>query len=373
MHGPIDRRQAAVLVSFSLFVAALASPAAAQFGPVPGQVFTSTNASAGNEVVVFTRGTDGTLLQNPAVSTGGTGSGDALGSQGAVCLTENLQWLLVVNAGSDDVSVFALSGGNLTSTDREPSGGVRPVSVAAFGSLVYVLNAGSPNDVSGFTLSATGDLAPIAGATSALSAAQTGPAQVGFSPDGNWLVVTEKMTNLIDVWPVNANGTLGSVVAQPSSGATPFGFAFRGAQLIVSEAFMGATDASAVSSYALAGGGALGTITASAPTTETAACWIAIPNNMLWAYTTNTGSNSVTGYFVAPSGALTILDANGVTAPTGSMPTDAAFARETRYLFVLNSGDGTISSFRIAPGGALSSLGSVGTLPMTSVVGLAAY
>ena len=374
MQRQFGWRQATALLLFPLVVMAVASTAQAQFGPAPGQVFTSTNAAAGNDVVVFTRGTDGSLLQGNGVATGGLGSGDSLGSQGAICLTVDLQWLLVVNAGSSDVSVFQVTGNGLTLTDREPSGGTRPVSVAAFGSLVYVLNAGSPNSVSGFTLSGAGDLAPIAGATSALSAAQTMPAQVGFSPDGNWLVVTEKMTDLIDVWPVNANGTLGTVAAQASSGVTPFGFAFRGSQLIVSEAFMGATDASAVTSYGLGSGGALSTITGSAPTTETAACWIAFPNNMLWAYTTNTGSDSVTGYFVAPSGTLTILDGNGVTATTGSMPTDLAFGRDTRYLFVLNSGAASISSFRIAPGGALAPLGpAVGTLPAMTTTGLAAY
>ena len=73
-----------------------------------------------------------------------------------------------------------------------------PVSVAARGRLVYVLNAGSDN-VTGFLLNNTGDLTAIPGSTRPLSGTGTGPAQVGFHPRGSQLVVTEKATNKIDV------------------------------------------------------------------------------------------------------------------------------------------------------------------------------
>jgi 6-phosphogluconolactonase len=367
-------RATAALLALPCFWLAT-SPAAHAGVPTPGWVYTSTNVAGPNEVIRMARGVDGSLTPNGGTLTGGTGSGDALGSQGAVCLSADLNWLLVVNAGSNDVSVFQLVGGVPTLTDREPSLGLRPISVAMLGTLVYVLNAGSPNNVSGFKLDVgTGDLSPIPSSTYTLSAAQTGPAQVAFSPDGAWLVVTEKMTNLIDVFPTQANGQLGPIQLQPSSGQTPFGFGFRnGNQLIVSEAFMGATDASAVTSYALGSGGALSTVSASVPTTETAACWIAIPNNMLWAYATNTGSDSVSGFLITPGGTLVPLNADGVTATTGPMPTDVVFGRDTRMMFVLNSGAASISSYRIQPGGALLATGTFGSLPPMSTVGLAAY
>jgi putative transposase len=102
------------------------------------------------------------------------------------------------------------------------------------------------------------------------------PVEVGFDPSGDFLVVTEKATNKIDVFPVAPNGTLGAIMANASHGTTPFGFEFSDADtLIVSEAFGGAVDASAVSSYHLAPTGALTVVTGSAPTHQTAACWIA--------------------------------------------------------------------------------------------------
>lgn len=375
MHRTVSFRPGSALVSCILSSILSAPAALAGVGPAPGKVFTSTNAALGNQVVAFDRAIDGSLSIAGNVPTGGLGSGDALGSQGALVVSPGLDWLFVVNAGSDDVSVLRLVGGTPVLADREPSGGTRPVSVAVLGNLVYVLNAGSPNNVSGFKLDlGNGDLTPIPSSTYALSQAQTGPAQVAFSPNGLWLVVTEKSTNRIDVFPTQANGQLGPIQAQISAGQTPFGFGFRhGNQLIVSEAFGGAVDASAVSSYVLDSAGALSNVSAAVPTTETAASWIAIPNNMLWAYTTNTGSNSVSGYFMTPAGVLVPLNSDGVTAVTGPMPTDVVFGRDTRLLFVLNSGAASISSYRIALGGALAPLGTFGTLPPVSAAGLAAY
>jgi hypothetical protein len=97
------------------------------------------------------------------------------------------------------------------------------------------------------------------------------------------------------------------------------------------------------------------------------------PNNMLWAYATNTGSDSVSGFLITPGGTLVPLNADGVTATTGPMPTDVVFGRDTRMMFVLNSGAASISSYRIQPGGALLATGTFGSLPPMSTVGLAAY
>ena len=53
----------------------------------------------------------------------------------------------------------------------------------------------------------------------------------------------------------------------------------------------------------------LGVVTSSAPTTETAACWIAVTANGRFAYAGNAGG-SVTAYRVAPDGSLWVLTNN---------------------------------------------------------------
>jgi len=381
MFRPLTWRCRAAIALSLLFAFLIAPSSAAQVlsasvphaTPGPGLLFTATNAAAGNRVVVFRRAPEGTITEAQSILTGGLGSGDELASQGSMLLSGDERFLLVVNAGSNDISVFRVDNGQLTLTDREPSQGGRPISVTMSNGLVYVLNGGSPNSLMGFNLSASGQLVPAAGSARSLNEIQTGPAEIGISPDGNWLVVTEKMTNLIDVFPIQANGQLGRENSQPSSGVTPFGFAFHSGQLIVSEAFGSSPNAGAVSSYSIGANGTLTPISASSPTHQTASCWIALPDSQAWTYTTNTGSQSVTGFRVSPGGALDILDASGVTTKTGKQPTDVAFAQHTRFMYVLDSGDGTISAYELTSNGALKPLNVAGSLPPATVAGLAGF
>lgn len=353
------------------FVAALWSPPSFCFDKdgVVGAVYTMTNAAGSNSVVVYDRLSDGTLKPAVMVPTGGSGSGAGLGSQGAIVINDNNRWLLAVNAGSDNITVFDVKHDHLESVGTFPSGGDMPISITVRGRLVYVLNAGTPNNVTAFELSNEGQLTPISGSTRALSAPATGPAQVELSPDGDLLVVTEKDTNLIDVFPVDRNGLLGTRVSTASHGSTPFGFEFgKRNLLIVSEAFGGAPNASAMSSYVANQDGSLALVTGSAPTHQTAACWAVVDKGGRLTYTTNTGSGSITGYRIGAGGDLTILTANGVTGATPPGPIDEAFSNDGRFLYALTSSG--ISGFRVEGDGSLHSIGDVAA-PAGSV-GLAA-
>ena len=105
------------------------------------------------------------------VPTGGMGTGGGLGNAGALALSENGQWLIAVNAGSNDVSVFRVLGDKLQLTDRAGSGGLMPISVTIDRHIVYVLNDGGTANISGFILDPAGKLHSIAGSTRALSSA----------------------------------------------------------------------------------------------------------------------------------------------------------------------------------------------------------
>jgi 6-phosphogluconolactonase (cycloisomerase 2 family) len=228
-----------------------------------------------------------------------------------------------------------------------------------------VLNAAS-DSIAGYRLRHDGRLLPIAGSTRSLSGPGTGPAQVEFTPDGEMLVVTEKATNNILTFAVDRHGVAGEAQVHPSNGATPFGFAFgKRGQLLVSEAFGGAADASATSSYAIDDDGGLTPISASVGTTETAACWVAVTPNGRFAYVTNTGSGTISGYAVDFDGTLALLDADGRTGVTGdgSGPIDLVITDGGRFLYVLNSGTHTIGVFRISHDGSLHRLPFVDGLP----------
>ncbi len=348
----------------------------------PRAVYTQTNDAAGNEILVYVRGFDGDLHPTARVSTRGLGTSTGLGNQGAVLLRPDGRRLYAVNAGSDDISVFGTRFGGLVLLERVSSGGVRPISLTLHGDILYVLNAGDATrgaaaNITGFQIGDDRRLKAIADSTQPLSTANPGPAQIEFHPWGDTLVVTEKDTNKITLYPVD-DGVAGAPIARDSHGQTPFGFAFdRRGRLIVSEAFGGAADASALSSSTSSmtpPRRSKKLISGSVPTTETAACWVVVTGNGRFAYTTNTGSGTISGYRVSHSGRLGLLDSDGMTGRTGagSAPIDLALSNDSRFLFSLNSGTGTISSFRIRADGRLARVSTQHGLPVTST-GLAAH
>jgi 6-phosphogluconolactonase len=332
-----------------------------------GRVFTSTNAVAGNELLVYAAPRDGALTLQARVATQGQGTGTGLGNQGAVTLSGNGRFLFVVNALSNSVSTFSIHRRGLVLRSTVDSGGQRPISVAEHDGIVYVLNAEGAGNVAGFR-NVSGTLHPLSGSTQPLSAAGgTGPAQVGFSPDGDVLLVTEKATNNLTSYRVRRDGRIGAPLVTASAGATPFGFAFdRRGHALVSEAFGGAANASAVSSYGFEDWAPAKPmpISASVGTTQTAACWVVVTPNGRHAYVTNTGSGTISSYSVQKSGKLALAQA--VAATSGAGPIDAAISADGRGLFVLNAGGNSIASFAVARDGSLSATGSVGGLPAGS-------
>lgn len=334
--------------------------------PSPGSVYTMSNATAGNAILVFDRLADGRLVPAGSVATGGTGTGTGLGNQGGLVLTRSERWLLAVNPGSDSLSVFEVRHSGLHLTDVEPTGGVRPISVTEHRGVVYVVHAGSDN-ISGFTLGRNGRLHPLVGSVHPLSSSGVGPAQIAFTPDGDFLLVTEKNTNSIVTFAVDRDGVAGDRRVQAASGVTPFGFAFgRRDQVFVAEAFGGAANGSATSSYEIGRDGTLTPISPSVPTGQTAACWTALTPNGRFAFVTNTGSGSISGYAIGFDGRIELLDEDGRTGITGdgSTPIDVVITDSGRFLYSLNSGTHTIGSFRIQSDGSLTSLPFAAGLPV---------
>jgi 6-phosphogluconolactonase (cycloisomerase 2 family) len=369
---------AATALVVPLFAAPPANQAASAHRGRPGAVYTMSNAAEGNEILAYGRAADGSLMWNGTYATGGLGTGEGLGNQGGVVLSEDHHRLYVVNAGSNDISAFDVTPQGLALTDVEPSLGARPVSVAVSGGLLYVLNAGGAGSIHGFTVSDDGDIMPIADSMRPLSGAEvTAAAQVGFTPDGGVLVVTEKATSLIDTYVVHEDGTTSGPFVLDSSGQTPFGFDFtsRGS-LLVSEAFGGAPGMAAASSYSVAADGTLEVISGTVQSFQTAACWLVVNVNSRHAYTTNTPAGTISGYVIdAATDSIELLDEDGVTFDVGegTGPLDAAFSTNGRFLYVLNSGSHEIGVFRVHKNdGSLTAIQTVPGLPETAN-GMAAH
>ena len=181
-------------------------------GDAVGAVFVGTNGLEENAVAAFARAADGTLSPIGEFSTGGQGSTDFDGGEGldplisadSLIVTEDEQFLLTVNAGSNEIVSFRINDDfSLTRVSVVDSGGVGPNSVAVDNGLVFVTNIdrdgialgdpstprAEPNDegnVVGFYLGEDGTLTPTGDSFDL----DNRPANIDFSVDGNRVIVS---------------------------------------------------------------------------------------------------------------------------------------------------------------------------------------
>ena len=340
---------------------------------IVGALFVNANSN-NNRVWMYNRGADGSLTFVRSFNTGGNGSTGGLSSQGSVALTADHKFLYAVNAGSNNISAFQVRPGRLTSIGNVPSGGTFPNSLDTYGNLLYVLNArGTAANITGFTIQSNGSLVAIPNSTRPLSTALPTAAQVGFTPDGTTLVVTERGTTKIDTFTINPDGTPNGPVIQNAAGPGPFGFAFdANGYLFVSE-----VTQSSASSYSISGG-VITPITAKLKDLGKAACWVACTHDpalpQQYGYVSNTNSDSISGYVIAANGSLSLVNADGRTAvlPRGAFLLDLVVSSDSKYLYVLEGKLPGIAAFAIQSDGNLTPLPGVTGTP-TSSYGMTGY
>ncbi|MDQ2844750.1 MAG: beta-propeller fold lactonase family protein [Acidobacteriota bacterium] len=326
-------------------------------------VFVMTNSVRRNEVIAYSRTKDGLLVERDHYATGGRGSGgttDPLGSQGSLTLSQDHSLLFAVNAGSGEICVFRVSGAKLDLTQVVSSGGSAPVAVAQHDNLVYVVNFAGNSNVVGFHLDEAGNLIKIHHSIRYLSSANSGPSSIAFSPDGRFLLVTEKLTNNIDTFSVLNDGSISppKITQNPLPGLFDVVFSPDGAALVVQTGPAGSSNASSISSYLVEEGGTLSPITASVPTLGSAACWVALTPNGEFAFTANSASSTVSAFAIGSSGNITAVAGTVVaTLPAGTTDIDTAVSQDAKYLYTLNSGTGTVGIFAVQQDGTLKLTG----------------
>jgi 6-phosphogluconolactonase len=361
------------------FIFGLAAGLPAARAATTGAVFVMTNGADDNQVIAYARGDDGRLQERASYNTEGRGSGgqtDPLQSQGSLTLSPDNTLLYAVNAGSGTISTFHVHGPNLSLVGKVPSGGSEPVAVTQFGNWVYVVNAGAAGDVVGFTVDAGGHLKQIPNSTTFLSGKYTGAASVSVSPDGKYLVVVERGANTISTFPINADGTLGTIVAtlSPAPGAFDGMFTPGGALVVTETGAVGTLPDSALSTYTVSGSG-ITAITQSAPTYGDADCWSAVTPNGKYVYADNSASSTVAGFSIGTGGVLTAIGSTILaTLPQGSSNLDMAISSDSAFLYTLDSGTGAISILQIGADGSLKLVGERSDLtPNAGYNGIAAF
>ena len=377
-----------------------------RFRQQPGAVYVTTNQDARNEVVAFRRGSDGNLTLLQRIDTGGTGTGGPTESQDAVVLNKDHTLLFTVNVSSNDISVFSVDPETfkLAFVQRVDSGGDRPVSLDVRENLLYVVNSGLRSGVSGFRIAANGTLTPIRGSTQPLSfgdrspfgdvtlpctnifprleegviCSATQPAEVEFSPDGKFLVVSERLVNQFSIYELDKNGVAGNRKSRSSSGESPFGMHFTPkGQLLVAEAFLDRAGDGGVSSYNLTDDGDTKVITGTLKTGQSTSCWIGVTPNGRFAYITNPGNSSITGLRIGGGGKLQLLPGlegagDGVVAFSND-PRDLDITPDGRFLYVLNNREGSVNGFRVNRNGTLDLVTTTSVVLPVFGLGLAAF
>jgi 6-phosphogluconolactonase len=386
------RRVALIVVTcLALLAPGTASAQADEERPGSGHVYVlDNNLTGSNSITVFNRARDGHLSQAETTNIGGLGSVVAFadGTEGSLILSANRRRLFAADAGSDQVSVVDVRHGRLNPVGVFASGGAGPVSLTFADDLLYVLNAANASpaaaNVAGFHVDESGKLHPIPGATRPLSAPHPNPAQVLLDPEHHILLVSEKGTNLIDLYDVASDGSLSGPTSVLSVGAVPFGMAFVAGErhsLIVADALGGPNNTGAATAYRVADDH-ISLINGPVPDHQIAPCWMVVTRNGRFAYTSNADSQTISAYSVRPDGHISLLDANGATAttPSNTFPLEEALSRNSRFLYVLDSRllltpprPATLSGWRIRSDGHLTSVvdPSAITLPLTAI-GLAA-
>jgi 6-phosphogluconolactonase (cycloisomerase 2 family) len=334
-------------------------------------LFVLSNDNVKNEVLTYQLGDDGQFALRDHVATGGRGSGgttDPLQSQGSLTLSGDHSLLFAVNSASGTVSSFKLSNGVPSLSDTESSGGAFPVAVTEHNGTVYVLNAGGSGAIEIFRIDGPGKLHDVTTSKVFLTGLNSGGSSISVSPNGQWLVVIEKASNSVDVFPIHSDGTLGTVNANKSVTPGVFATVFTpSGQLIVSENQPNGTDVSSISTYTINRNGSITAITQSLPTFGDGNCWNAISPNGKWVYVDNAGTFTVAGFSIAPTGALTPIAGTILsTLPDGAANLDMTISGDGKYLFNLQSGAGAIGVYTINADGTLKQLGDIQGLPKTA-------
>jgi len=359
-------------------------------------VYTSSNAASGNTVQGFSIEEDGSLSPLPGspYATGGLGQGDDLlvNSDSGIAASSDKRFLFVPNRGSNDISVFRIRrNGSLDSVRGSPfpTGGDTPVSVSVSGDVLFVAHQGSDGfpqilerctscDYRGFHIGRGGRLTPIEDGVVELSESpSSGPFGIRFSPDGRFLVGTELVSGNLNVLRVDQHFGFGDVEITPAPGSPfegvgelPLGFLFNPAnpsQLFVSNVGF-AANSGTVASFLMADTGQVAPISLPAVVGRDATCWIEVTSDGKWLFSTDTNSDTVSTFSVAPDGQLSfvntlLIEENGGIVDPAPAPIDApivstvdmAMTEDDRFLYVLLFRSSEIVAFEVdAVTGALT-------------------
>src|SRR5262249_16083720 len=230
---------------------------------------------------------------------------------------------------------------------------------------------GEPSIV-GFEIGEDGKLVPVADAKHSLGKGSD-PAQIAFIPDGRTIVVTDRATDSIHVFALDANGRELARSGHPARGVAPDGFDFRSDRtLVVTEAAGAQVGKASASSYPLDDASELRSLAGPVGNTRSEVCWAVVSADGRYVFVTNFGDGTVSTYSLADDGSIELHAAVAAKAVDGQPGLrDEALSRDGEFLYALHADSRRVFGWRVGTNGALEPVGSIDGLPATAA-GLAA-
>ncbi len=281
-------------------------------------------------------------------------AGSPVSSQGANPVAEvaspNGQFLYVANHGSNNIAEFAIgTDGQLVFAKAYSTPGSEPVALALnkAGTLLFVLDyyqagfsdtAPGPGALVVFPVNADGSLgSPVASGGLSYTALQCFPGGVAVAPNGNYVFVS------------NTNSVV--VTTAPPSTATP------------PPTPAGCPAQGTISGFSVSSTGVLASIPGSPFAAGTTPTGIAVDQTSRFLYTTDSVQNQLIVYDILSGGTLQPLTNGPFT--TGNFPVNLVVDPRDEYLYVTNYNSSTLSEFTIsqsngAPSGLASNTFSTG-------------
>ncbi len=318
---------------------------------------------AANELAAFREDPNSGVLTELAGSPYTVGDGVR-----SIVIHPSGQFMYAVNPGiaannENDISLFDIaSDGEVTEIfPRTPLGSTvslpQLLVMDPAGAYLYVMNAGSDN-ISIFSIdSSTGGLTQVP--NSPVSLGQITPLNMQVTPDGNFLYVTTvgtQITGEIVGYSLNA-GQLTLIGVTQSDGLNPAGLVIdpKGAYLYAGN---NAASSSSISIFSIGSNGALTEVPGS-PLNDSgysSPIWMTFDPNGQYLYVANEASNNVTAY--------SIDSTTGLPSALTTSTTTNAFATESEPFFIAldPTGDYLFVGNQLAPAGIQVFTVSSGTL-----------
>lgn len=378
-----------------------AAPCGAETDLRLGAVFTLLNVPPENQVLALGRAGDGSLCVAGSYRTGGASDrlGATVSGQNGIVVADG--YVFATNPGisastsNGSLSVFRIEKDRLILTDVQASGGLNPRSVTRLGDLVYVVNAGSGRpgaasaprprtrilfarrqagdagiaqaqqdreNIQGFRFDpTTGTLSPLPGSSVATIDGAGDPAQIGFTPDGRHLVVSQRRVNgviftgeearYLEVFNVDADGLPTDVVQSDVGGDAPFGFQISDDNTVyLTHGLVPDTVDSGLSAHRIHEDGTLTTLTPYTRDGAAETCWnfLSTATGTPYLYTSASFDSAVGLSRINADGSLTLVNsklASSAASDQNRLVTDqggvdmhgAVDAGGQEYLYVLNN------------------------------------